>query len=87
MFPAPFALQSRIKHIRRTVYLDACREIRDTLANNSPFGSLRPSLKKDALTKNEDVNYWFGRYLGVGEMVLDYSVTAARSSGWFEERR
>lgn len=47
----------------------------------------RPSLKKDALTENKDVNYWMDRYLGVGEFVLDNAVAIAGSSGWFERKR
>jgi hypothetical protein len=51
------------------------------------LGDLRPSFKKDALSKNEDVNYWVDRYLGVGEWVMDQSVAIAGSSGWFERKR
>ena len=51
------------------------------------FRDLRPSFKKDALSKNEDVNYWVDRYLGVGEWVMDQSVAIAGSSAWFERKR
>lgn len=47
----------------------------------------RPSLKKDSLTENKDVNVWIEKYLGVGEWVMDQSVAVAGSSAWFERKR
>ena len=52
-----------------------------------PANNDRPSFKRDSVSENKDVNYWIDRYLGVGETVLDYSVTLAGSSGFFERKR
>ena len=53
--------------------------------------TLTPIFKKDPLgkadDKSEDYNYWVGKYLGVGEWVMDQSVAVASSSGWFERTR
>lgn len=57
------------------------------LAGMKRSTGLTPSLKKNSLTENKDVNYWVDRYLGVGEFVLDQAVAVAGSSGWFERRR
>ncbi len=53
----------------------------------TPILGTRPSLKKDAITENKDVNVWIEKYLSVGEWVLDASVGFAGSSAWFERRR
>lgn len=52
-----------------------------------PIWDSRPSFKKDAITENKDVNVWIEKYLGLGEWVMDQSVTIAGSSGWFERKR
>ncbi|KAG9243642.1 protein of unknown function DUF1748 [Calycina marina] len=57
------------------------------LAGMKRSTGLTPSIKRDSITDNKDVNYWIDRYLGVGETVMDYSVTLAGSSGFFERKR
>lgn len=57
------------------------------LAGMKRSTGLTPSFKKEAISKNEDVNYWVDRYLGVGEWVMDQSVAIAGSSSWFERKR
>jgi len=52
-----------------------------------PANIPRPSIKRDSVSENKDVNYWIDRYLGIGETVLDYSVTFAGSSSYFERKR
>lgn len=52
------------------------------------WGSFRPSLKQEKLGgDNAEVNKWIGRYLGVGETVLDLAITTAGQSGYFERTR
>jgi len=48
---------------------------------------LRPSFKRESITENKDINVWIGRYLDVGEWVMDTSVALAGSSGYFERKR
>ena len=88
----PLFLKSRVvvktgtDHIwRASMFARRIKE--DTQADNCPFGILRPSFRKESLSKNEDVNYWVERYLGLGEWVMDQSVAVASSSGWFERKR
>ncbi|KLU88685.1 hypothetical protein MAPG_07670 [Magnaporthiopsis poae ATCC 64411] len=46
------------------------------------------TLKTDRIAgENKDLNGWIGKYLGVGEWLLDQSVAVAGSSGWFERTR
>ncbi|KAL8393247.1 hypothetical protein RB599_005663 [Gaeumannomyces hyphopodioides] len=46
------------------------------------------TLKTDRIAgENKDLNGWLGKYLGVGEWLLDQSVAVAGSSGWFERTR
>ena len=47
----------------------------------------RPSLKKDSITSNKEVNSWIEKYLGIGEWVMDTAVATAGSSGFFERKR
>ncbi|KAJ4409748.1 hypothetical protein N0V82_009379 [Gnomoniopsis sp. IMI 355080] len=58
-------------------------------ANTGPgWGTSRPSLKQEKVGgDNAEVNKWIGRYLGVGETVLDMAITTAGQSGWFERTR
>lgn len=52
------------------------------------WGSSRPSVKQEKLGgDNAEMNKWIGRYLGVGETVLDLAITTAGQSGWFERTR
>jgi hypothetical protein len=37
--------------------------------------------------ENKEVSKWVGKYLGLGEWVMDQSVAIAGSSGWFERTR
>ncbi|KAL2061331.1 hypothetical protein VTL71DRAFT_7604 [Oculimacula yallundae] len=48
---------------------------------------LTPSFKKESISENPDVNHYIGKYLGIGEWVMDQSVAIAGSSGWFERKR
>jgi hypothetical protein len=48
---------------------------------------LRPSFKKESISENKDINVWIGKYLDVGEWVMDTSVALAGSSGFFERKR
>ncbi|PSR82794.1 hypothetical protein BD289DRAFT_483655 [Coniella lustricola] len=49
---------------------------------------LTPSLKSEKIGGDSpEVNKWLGRYLGVGESVLDVAITTAGGSGWFERTR
>ncbi|PQE15859.1 DUF1748 domain containing protein [Rutstroemia sp. NJR-2017a BBW] len=57
------------------------------LAGMKRSTGLTPSLKKDSITENKDINVWIEKYLGVGEWVMDQSVAIAGSSGWFERKR
>ncbi|KAH8594730.1 hypothetical protein B0O99DRAFT_624580 [Bisporella sp. PMI_857] len=57
------------------------------LAGMKRSTGLTPSLSKKSISESENVNYWIDRYLGIGETVLDYSVTFAGSSGFFERKR
>lgn len=58
------------------------------LTHTSPRGSPRPSVKSENIgTDNNEVQKWVGRYLGVGESVLDMAIATAGQSGWFERRR
>jgi hypothetical protein len=51
------------------------------------FRDSRPSLKKEAISENKEVNVWIEKYLGIGEWVMDTSVAFAGSSSWFERKR
>lgn len=52
------------------------------------WGSSRPSVKQEKIGgDNTEVNKWVGRYLGLGESVLDLAITTAGQSGWFERTR
>jgi hypothetical protein len=57
------------------------------LAGMKRSTGLTPSLKKDSITENKEVNRWIEKYLGIGEWVLDSSVAFAGSSPWFERKR
>lgn len=46
-----------------------------------------PSLDSKKITDNEDVKRWVDKYLGVGEWVMDQSVSVFGSSSYFERRR
>lgn len=60
-----------------------------SLANTAPgWGCPRPSLKSEKIGGDStNVNLWVGRYLGVGESLLDLAIATAGQSGWFERTR
>jgi len=45
------------------------------------------SIKASSLGESKEVQTWVDRYLGVGEWVMDQSVSVMGSSSWFERRR
>ncbi|EPE35540.1 duf1748 containing protein [Glarea lozoyensis ATCC 20868] len=57
------------------------------LAGMKRSTGLTPSFKKESISENKDVNVWIGKYLDVGEWVMDTSVALAGSSGFFERKR
>jgi hypothetical protein len=57
------------------------------LAGMKRSTGLTPSLKKDSITSNKEVNSWIEKYLGIGEWVMDTAVATAGSSGFFERKR
>lgn len=58
------------------------------LTSAPPRGSPRPSVKSEKIGgDNTEVQKWVGRYLGVGESVLDMAIATAGQSGWFERTR
>ena len=59
-----------------------------TTANSTLFnGDGSPSLRSDKLTESKEIQKWVGKYLDVGEFVMDQSVAAMGATSWFERRR
>ncbi|KAI9726288.1 MAG: hypothetical protein M1828_001561 [Chrysothrix sp. TS-e1954] len=48
---------------------------------------LTPSLKSESLSNSPEVNKWVGKYLGMGEWLMDQSIAVMGSSSFFERRR
>jgi hypothetical protein len=78
--PEPLALG----HEQSTAWLRNMRSI----ANSTLFnGDGSPSLKSEKLSDSKEIQKWVGKYLDVGEFVMDQSVAALGATSWFERRR
>ena len=58
------------------------------IANSTLFhGDGSPSLRSEKLSESKELQKWVGKYLDVGEFVMDQSVAAMGATSWFERRR
>ncbi|MCJ1356269.1 MAG: hypothetical protein MMC33_006263 [Icmadophila ericetorum] len=48
---------------------------------------LTPSMSPEKITESKEVKKWFDNYLGVGEWVMDQSISVMAASSWFERKR
>ena len=58
------------------------------IANSTLFnGDASPSLRSEKVSESKEVQKWVGKYLDVGEFMMDQSVAAMGATSWFERRR
>lgn len=48
---------------------------------------LSPSMNAEKISESKELKKWVDNYLGMGEWVMDQSISVMAASSWFERKR